>query len=384
MPALTALDTIAPFDEGIRSQLATYWITSAEEFVSTARSGNQQHGSGLVALSKALTIPQERVRELVMAAQTAMPAGTSFDVGVELHVGDGAIFEGMQAVPAPSFAVPITLPEKVEPPPELPLPQQQGIRHTCVAFTLVAMYQHATGDTSDLSEQFLYWACKEYDGIPTIKGTLPDKAMAVLRDVGVCAETLWPYVAEQQASEGQGPPPDAAVQDAQNRRITGFSGLTFKDVRQIKAALAAGKAVLLGLPIHEHWLGSWQSRTLGKVRHPLPGENTNMGGHAMCAVGYRDDPSAPGGGYFIVRNSWGTTWGSDNLDGAGHAHIPYRVVFDHNLAAFVIDDVVRPASTAPVGRSSTANDLQAIYAEAREIQQRINTLVEQLDNLIGQ
>jgi hypothetical protein len=34
-----------------------------------------------------------------------------------------------------------------------------------------------------------------------------------------------------------------------------------------------------------------------------------VGGHAILAVGYHDDPNVSGGGYFIVKNSWGTSWG---------------------------------------------------------------------------
>ena len=30
----------------------------------------------------------------------------------------------------------------------------------------------------------------------------------------------------------------------------------------------------------------------------------------MCAVGFEPDPEEPTGGYFIIRNSWGTAWSS--------------------------------------------------------------------------
>lgn len=45
------------------------------------------------------------------------------------------------------------------------------------------------------------------------------------------------------------------------------------------------------------------------------------GGHAMLLVGYEDDESIPGGGSFIVRNSWGENWGDD-----GYARMPYAYV----------------------------------------------------------
>lgn len=35
-------------------------------------------------------------------------------------------------------------------------------------------------------------------------------------------------------------------------------------------------------------------------------------------MGYQDDASSPGGGYFLVRNSWGTSWGYQCPYGAGY------------------------------------------------------------------
>ena len=41
----------------------------------------------------------------------------------------------------------------------------------------------------------------------------------------------------------------------------------------------------------------------GKITMPLDGEPVREG-HALTIVGYQDDAEAPGGGYFLVRNSW--------------------------------------------------------------------------------
>jgi C1A family cysteine protease len=48
------------------------------------------------------------------------------------------------------------------------------------------------------------------------------------------------------------------------------------------------------------------------------------GGHAILVVGYADDASSPGGGYFIVKNSWGTGWGEPfGADAGGYFRIGY-------------------------------------------------------------
>lgn len=382
MPDLTPLETVSAIDASLRTKLADYWITTAEEFVSTARSSNRTYGNGLGALGQVLQLEQSSVTDLVKAARAALPPGSSFDVGAELQVGMGAIFEGMELPPATSFALPLELPDEVFLAQELPPPQNQGKRSTCVAFALAAMYQHASGDNSDLSEQFIYWASKERDGVPPhIRGTRPDAALAALRDLGVCAEATWPYVVEQKAgSEGQGPPPEAALVEATRRRISGFTSLPPKDVRQLQATLAKGQMILLGMPVTEHWVDAWQSRTLGRVRKPLPGE-APLEGHALCAVGYRSDQAAPGGGYFIVRNSWGIGWATENPDGAGYCHLPYRLVYENNIVALTIDGVFKEAIVASSGEAAAGagtNEFQSLYEEARAIQQQLNALVERL------
>ena len=54
---------------------------------------------------------------------------------------------------------------------------------------------------------------------------------------------------------------------------------------------------------------------------PAPAEAV-IGGHAVMAVGFDDSKQ-----WFIVRNSWGTTWGMK-----GYFTLPYGYVTDPNLA----------------------------------------------------
>ena len=144
MGSLTPLATIAAFSQAIRAELARYWITSLEEFVGVARSGNRQFGSGLAALAQALGLPEIDIAALVREAQASLPPDSTFESAAELAVGTGAIFEGMPTPSAADFAPPL-----IELPPEqnlaesLPPCRSQGRRSTCVAFTLAAMAQRA-------------------------------------------------------------------------------------------------------------------------------------------------------------------------------------------------------------------------------------------------
>ena len=53
-------------------------------------------------------------------------------------------------------------------------------------------------------------------------------------------------------------------------------------------------------------------------------------------TGYQDDPAAPGGGYYIVENQWGTAWGSPN-QAPGYGEVAYATLGTdgaHEIFAF--------------------------------------------------
>ncbi len=395
MLSLTPLERLPALDPDLRQRLATFWITSLEEFVSTTRASNQQHGSGRVALALALDIDPTALDLLIAAALPLLPPDQSFDLPVEQELGAGLVLEGYLPVDATSFDLPTSLPASVEPAFKLPAPQSQGVRNTCVAFTLAAACQMLSRDPTPLSAQFLYWAAKARDGIPGDVGTNPETAVIALQSTGICTATAWPYrpSPRDDRNPGHGPPPELALAEAPLRRLQSYRKLPATSLPLIKAALAEGHPVLIGLPIWEHWQGAWQGRHLGRLRGPLPGERRG-GGHALCALGYRDDPAAPGGGYLIVRNSWGAEWGLANPDGPGLAHVPYRLILEQGLAALALETVVvasTPDSPRPTDATTHASltvgaalkpQLATLYAEARAIQAQVNTLVAGLAALL--
>ena len=168
-------------------------------------------------------------------------------------------------------------------------------------------------------------------------GTQPQAAIDALKRFGICLESEWPYNAFPIPDNvAQGPPPQTARTAALGRRIVSGGSLESTRSAAICTALAEGKPVLLGMPVYPFWTASGQARRGGRVRRPLPGELPG-GGHAICAVGYREDTTAPGGGYVIFRNSWGTHFGSENHDGTGYGYIPYELLDKENRCAYVID-----------------------------------------------
>jgi C1A family cysteine protease len=238
------------------------------------------------------------------------------------------------AVPYRSVRVGRPLPEHVDLIPRMQPVRDQGNRGTCVAFASAAaleLYWAKGGPaTLDLSEQFLYCKCKERDGEPKESGTYVRVAMECVGKDGCCLEVTWPYVDHDvPRNEGQGPAPDAAAREAKTYRTKDVHALAPTDVAGIQGELAEGRCVAFSVPVFDSWYRNPEVQRTGEILNPIPGE-APRGGHAMCLVGYDDDPGlvALGGGRFRVRNSWGTVdWAYESAVGApGYGSIPYSYV----------------------------------------------------------
>jgi C1A family cysteine protease len=165
-------------------------------------------------------------------------------------------------------------------------------------------------------------------------------AMSALSQYGVCRAKTWPYNPQQDDdNESQGPPPNGAIEAAVEFRMTHSRTVEPSLVEHYKQMLAGdketpGMPVVFGALVFKSWYMSAETHRTGKITMPLPGEQPLEGGHAMCVVGYVDDDAVPGGGYFIVRNSWGDYWAADSPEAPGHALIPYAYVEQFSLEAF--------------------------------------------------
>jgi hypothetical protein len=96
------------------------------------------------------------------------------------------------------------------------------------------------------------------------------------------------------------------------------------DSRGIKTCIAEGRPVAFSLPVYDSWFKSSAMKRWGKITMPLTGERVREG-HALAIVGYQDDETAPGGGYFLVRNSW-QPWAWEGAWAPGYGYIPYAYI----------------------------------------------------------
>ena len=213
-------------------------------------------------------------------------------------------------------------------------PRDQGRRGSCVAFAATALREaldcETTGSITDLSEQFLYWAIKTKtnDPRPTEDGTLLEFARDALEHEGICTELSWlydpnPITGNPGHAGGPDPSPGAITEAAQRahaaadyQRTTTMQG----HAARVLEALETGRPVAISLPVFADPLSgdnNWNTDTgqlFGEVIDPVPTSHRD-GGHAVCVTGYVPDATEPMGGYFVIRNSWGTMeWGSDLPD----------------------------------------------------------------------
>jgi hypothetical protein len=150
----------------------------------------------------------------------------------------------------------------------LPPARDQGQRGTCVAFAATAAHEQCRRFTEDLSEEFLYWACKQRDGVPDSAGTTMTAAFGSLIDTGQATEPIWPYRPRDGDRASELTQPTAAAQlDAQSRVCTTHQELA-DPYRDTMASLGRGKIVVLVARVFDNWRRS----STGLIDLPLPAD----------------------------------------------------------------------------------------------------------------
>jgi len=219
----------------------------------------------------------------------------------------------------------VKLPKKVDYTQKMSPIRDQGEEGTCVGFAVASgmkEYQEILDYQKlvELSPRFVYSECKKIDGMPEEEGTTIRASMQVLEKLGVCQEKLWPYQPHQKDE-----PKEGAKANAQKFRIITYARIL--NLNELRMVLLSKGPVVLGIEVFE---GMLKTKT-GMV--PLPKKNeTSVGGHAICAVGYDDEKEL-----VKFKNSWSEKWGQQ-----GFGYLPYAYIGRYMMDAWSSVDIEDP------------------------------------------
>jgi C1A family cysteine protease len=238
-----------------------------------------------------------------------------------------------------ALAPPPTAPSSVDLRPWCSPIENQGGLGSCTAHAaagIVEYYQRrSAGKYLDGSRLFIYKTTRNLLGVTGDTGAWIRNTMAALVSCGVPPERYWPYT--DQSPEFDREPPSFVYAVADNfEALKYFSHDPWSTVPDLDASLTSVKQYLAaGIPSMFGFFGypsfDYGDKP-GHIPFPTPAEllppplGNPAFGHAVVAVGYDNQKKitntvskATTNGAFLIRNSWGTTWGD-----VGYGWLPYE------------------------------------------------------------
>jgi len=187
--------------------------------------------------------------------------------------------------------------------------KDQGPFGTCGVFAAMGVTEslvlRASGRTLDLSEQHYLNASDTW--VET--GVNPGMVFAFIRDHGVVVESRLPYEGQRTGTLPEGEP---------DVRLSSFGSLALESLppeerrHRLKELLSTYGPVAVVMDM----LSDLRGYRGGLY---IPGSSaTGDTGHWVVLVGWQDDPGMPNGGCWVVKNSFGPSWGEQ-----GCFRIPY-------------------------------------------------------------
>lgn len=208
--------------------------------------------------------------------------------------------------------------------------EDQGNIGSCTANAAVGVFEYfqrrAFGQHMEGSRLFLYKATRNLMGLTGDTGAYLRSSMGAMVLFGIPDEKYWPYIENDYDIE----PPAFCYGFAENFKATKYYRLDQQGIskqgllNRIKLFLAAGLPSMFGFTVFGSISQASQS---GEIPFPSQKENY-LGGHAVTTAGYDDSKKIKNQidgkettGAFLIRNSWGTSWG-DN----GYGWLPYEYI----------------------------------------------------------
>lgn len=187
--------------------------------------------------------------------------------------------------------------------------KDQGQRPSCVAFAVTASNEFYQKSKNPLSEEFLFRCCKIRDK-NEYGGTYVRTAMKNLYAVGQVEESVMPYQTGFSSSPLLSTINLGFFRLARKNRIDEFKQVP-KEIGFVEKNISYGRPVVCVVEVRDEFFEP--SYSFIDIQESM---SQSFPLHAIVIVGYGLDNF--GQKYFIIRNSWGSEWGTN-----GHGYLSY-------------------------------------------------------------
>lgn len=193
----------------------------------------------------------------------------------------------------------------------MPEVKDQGHLGSCTANSICANYESQMIKLEKMhipmSRLFLYYLEREREGnVDSDSGAQIKDGVAICNDTGLCLESLWPYDIDKFAEK----PPANCYDDLQYHKAVKIERVK-KNLKDIDQCLLDGHVISMGFKVYESFESEQVSST-GIVPLPDVSKEKLLGGHAVCLFG---KIVYGGKTKYLIRNSWGKSWGCNNTGG---------------------------------------------------------------------
>jgi len=212
----------------------------------------------------------------------------------------------------------VGIPQKVDLRLDCSAVETQGRLGSCTGNAIVGAMEYISNKNKkqfvDLSRLYVYYNEREMEGtIGRDSGAMLRDGIKSMVDYGVCTEELWPYDINQFTVK----PSEACYIDGAKRKVTSYMRLN--TLEDMKNCLSDGFPFVFGFSVYSNFESEVGKTGIGNL--PTEGDSL-LGGHAVLCVGFDDETQR-----FIIRNSWGSGWGT-----GGYFTMPFEYLTNRNLS----------------------------------------------------
>ncbi|MBI9069959.1 MAG: hypothetical protein JEY94_00075 [Melioribacteraceae bacterium] len=184
--------------------------------------------------------------------------------------------------------------------------KDQGAYGTCWSFAvngmIESMIKREYGEEVDLSEQFL---------INSVYEMGPYAGLELIKTKGIISEEKLPYKGSKDESYN--------FTGKCDYKISEFDQIPIGDLTTAERLDYIKSLILEHGPVVTHMTMFRDLDYYKRGVYVYDGKAAAVYGHIILIVGWKNDSSVKNGGYWIIKNSWGTGWGESGF---------FRIAYD--------------------------------------------------------